>query len=187
MRALLAGLVLLAAPWIGCASEPLADSEESCSEVGDVSQPFKLGCSLPPLEPVTDSAAPDFGSVSCRMFAAWSAGSAECACAAELGLAPLDTDQQAFASARLAQEGTCSAPCCASLCFCELLQHAGEALAACQARQEERPEVTPPGWCYLEPALGFGTQELAVCDRRIRFFPDPRVDVLATIVCTGEP
>jgi hypothetical protein len=44
----------------------------------------------------------------------WPEGSAECACSAALGLAPLNEDQRAFAAARLGEAGACQGSCCAA-------------------------------------------------------------------------
>lgn len=181
-------LALLAA---ACSSEPVA--AERCLEVGTIRQSLSRQCLQQSLDPISDEADPNYGRVSCQMLSGWRDGSPECACDAA-GLAPLSPQQQSYAREHFSQSSLCRETCCEELCFCEFLQHSGEALAACQSRSDvASSQGSPTGWCYLEPALGFGTElDLAACPaeskQRLSFYPtDPRYNITAIISCLGAP
>ncbi len=169
----------------GCSSEPL----DACVDVGAVRQPFTRKCLSQSFDPITDVSNPNYGRVACQILSAFDAGSKECACEAP-GFANVNAAQRDVASARLSQDGSCKLACCVDFCFCELLQHSGDALAACQSRPSVGTYDGPPsGWCYLEPSLGLGTDaDVADCHpsnkRLIRYFPDdPRDNITAVIMC----
>lgn len=81
-------------------------------------------------------------------------------------------------------------PDCGDVCVCEIRQHAGAELEACQ-----HSAVAPPlpGFCYVDPAAGIGNSELtAACPdgqrRRFRFTGDgvPAPDVSLFVVCQTD-
>jgi hypothetical protein len=184
----LVGLLLV----VACSSEPL-DGPDTCSDVGVAREPFKRKCLPQSLDPITSTSDPNYGSVSCQMLAAWGQGSAECACN-EPGFIPVTPEQRTFAASELSRTQSCEAACCSDLCFCQFLQHTGDALAACQSRPSaSSTDDVPSGWCYVEPSLGLGTDEdVSACPldqkRLIRFFPEgPRYTVTAVLACVGDP
>ena len=171
--------VMLAA----CASAPSSD-EPGCP--ARVQSALTLKCGpAPPLQPVTDPENPDFGRIPCRFFAAGDPGSGFCGCDTG-GYAPLDDYDTATAKAQLTAVGACENSCCAELCFCELLQHAGEALARCQSG-DPVPTLERAGFCYVEPDIGVGDPStVAGCkqDERHRVLVTPATGpVFGTLVC----
>src|SRR6185369_9378407 len=116
---------------LACHSEPL--DQNSCSDVGVVQQPFERKCLTQSLDPITDESSPEYGRVACTIVSAWPTGSQECACDTP-GFAAVSAEARAFAASELEHSGSCDSACCGQLCFCELLQHSGDALAACQSR-----------------------------------------------------
>ncbi len=184
----LALLAALSAVLSSCSSEP----SDVCSDVGVVRQPFTRKCLAQSFDPITDESSPNYGRVGCQLLSAFDTGSKECACDAP-GFAPVTAEQRAFASARLTQDQACKLACCADLCFCGLLQHSGDALAACQSRASEGTyEGSASGWCYVEPALGLGTDpDVADCPadakRLIRYYPyDARYNIFAVLSCVSD-
>lgn len=174
---------------LACSSQPLDDADGgSCAEAGVARQPFTRACPLPSLEPAIEETDPDYGRVSCWILSAWRAGSAECACDRP-GFAPAAPEKRAVAIARFSESSSCTSACCEERCFCEFLQHAGDALAACQSRPSTGTyQGGPSGWCYVDPELGLGTEDISTCPRAIRYFPEePRYDIDAVIACLGAP
>ncbi len=172
-----------------CESEPPAS--KACPGVDIVSEPLTGKCWPKPLEPDTDPTSPNYGRVNCVMIAEYLSGADECACDMP-GFAPATPEQIEFARAIL--DGYCGEACCGSVCYCEFLQHEGDALAACQSRTSTGTySGEPSGWCYVEPALGLGSEEdVAKCPAaqksRLKFLPeDPRYNIFATFACIGTP
>jgi hypothetical protein len=129
------------------------------------------------------------------MVSAWPAGSGACRCDTA-GFAPATPEQLELGRSTFGSTGWCEGPCCEEYCFCEFLQHSGDALAACQSRPSEGTySGEPSGWCYVEPELGLGSEDdIAECPprqgRRFRLFPEkPRYNILLALACaTGyEP
>ena len=175
----------------GCASEPPATGE-SRADVDNLSEALTSKCWPRKLEPVVDPTNPDYGRVNCVMVT-WHFGTDRCACDLP-GFAPATAEQVDFARSNLYQTGQCAEACCEALCFCEFLQHEGDALAACQSRSSDDAYVgDPTGWCYIEPALGFGSEaDVARCKpsekHLIRLFPEePRYNISAVLACIGAP
>jgi hypothetical protein len=114
----------------------------------------------------TDPGSSAFGSVDCRLVSLErSDGSCSCGGAGRRALS--DEDQRAL-RVELAQRGSCGGATgvdCATFCGCEIPQTSAGALKACQNDLSEAP-VDPAtgqsvsGWCYVDPANGFGSPAL---------------------------
>ncbi len=48
-------------------------------------------------------------------------------------------------------------PACSSMCMCELAQESGANLTICQNNNDGSENLIPPGYCYVDPANGAGT------------------------------
>lgn len=184
MRSALMAATLALAP--GCGSMPLEPDDGSCP--AQTSAPV-LKCFPKSLDPVADPASPDFGRVACRVFVANRADSGACGCdiPGERPLGSIDTET---ARQRFVDFGYCSNACCESLCFCELLQLSGDALARCQAGIDDT-SLDIAGFCYVEPDVGVGdpsTVKNCRPDERqnLRFTPSySHYD--ATLMCETSP
>lgn len=181
----------VAAGTLACKSEPL--DVDPCLDGGSQSQPFKGRCLSQSFDPIVDPQSASYGRVGCQMIAAWPAGAPECSCKAP-GYAPANAAEREFAAAQLFPAPACDSAPPPDYCYCEFLQHSGDELAACQSRPSVGTyDGSPTGWCYVEPALGFGTAEdVAECPAEqkhdIRYFPDDtRFNLLAAIRCLGAP
>lgn len=134
----------------------------------------------------------DAGRVSCRVFELWFAAGA-CACNQHRGRQAVTADLEAAAESAAARQDLCdteASPNCESACVCEIRQTEGADLATCQSDVEVSEAVY--GFCYVDPAAGFGTPELVedcpVNDRRrLRFLgaDTPAADADVFIGCTG--
>jgi hypothetical protein len=180
-----------------CASEPLGPTpavEDECSELGELQQPFRSTCFQKELDPEADPERDDFGQVGCRAVSFVPVGEPYCDCDSE-GLSPLDPKQDegliSVVRDQLVQNQECQAPCCTSLCLCELGQLSGPDLGYCQGlEQEPRPFGDEPiGWCYVDPDEGFGSPALvADCplDQRRRFRAVPDRTWSVVLVCHDD-
>jgi hypothetical protein len=120
-----------------------------------------------------DAQADAEGRTPCSVVTASNA--ATCTCPAAQGLTPASLEAVGPVLKQLESVGYCGpGMSCDALCLCELTQHAGADLTACQTA-DEAPEV--PGFCYLNAVNGevhAGKATLAqdcvgAAPRRIRF------------------
>jgi len=56
--------------------------------------------------------------------------------------------------------GTASTAPCGEMCLCELPQEEADALATCQSADEGTVAGLPPGYCYVDPDNGVGSETL---------------------------
>jgi len=90
------------------------------------------------------------GRTACSVITASNAAS--CSCPAALGLSPAPPEAAGPVLEELASVGYCGpGMSCDALCLCELTQHSGADLTACQTA-DETPEA--PGFCYLNAVKG---------------------------------
>ncbi len=143
----------LAVATAGCASgqEP---PDDTC-RFATIQQALTSKCLGRSLDPVTDPEDPDFGRVPCWMLEIGTQDTDFCRCDSA-GYRPASEAQTETALATLRAGGECHDACCESVCFCELLQLAGDPLRACQGGENESIAIDTPGFCYVEPAAGVG-------------------------------
>lgn len=100
------------------------------------------------------------GRVACKAFEFVAGG--DCSCAAE-GRSEVPSGVRANLQVWLRNQGVCggAALSCDDLCACELAQHAGAELTACQ---NDGGVLESAGFCYVDPAAGVGDPVLtAAC------------------------
>ncbi len=131
-------------------------------------------------------AGPD-GRTACQLVTATNA--APCACDAEQGLAVAPAEVTAPVLQELESVGYCTGAAeCGALCLCELTQHEGADLLACQT------EATPPdapGFCYLDAVngetqagdAGLAADCVGAAPRRIRFSGGAPAGGIALLYC----
>jgi hypothetical protein len=169
----------------GCASGGGNEDPSDCATSVDT-EPLTRTCYPGPLNAVTDAANADYGRVPCVVLDAGRAETSFCECT-QPGHRPVTAAQDALAREHL--ETTCRGSCCDDLCFCEFLQFSGDELAYCQDRTSEPATEPPSGWCYIEPAAGFGDENrIDECPpsqpQILRFLPDDVVvNRLAVFAC----
>jgi hypothetical protein len=110
------------------------------------------------------------GRVGCQVL---EAVPAPCDCPASAGLrvAPRSLDVSVRRLLVDENAGDTSGTSCTELCVCELQQLSATALAACQS---DPATDAPPGFCYVDPDAGLGSEELvsdcpATSPRKLRF------------------
>jgi hypothetical protein len=185
-RAVIATLVLFS----GCATG--GEDEGSSCAVGTDSEPLARACYPEPLGVVTDPEAGEYGRVPCVVIAAARSGTSFCDCARP-GFRAATAEQADVAREQLEVGALCEGTCCDDYCFCELLQLSGNALAACQDRaSSEAPAPPTNGWCYIEPAAGFGDpSRIADCPsvqpQLVRFVPESVIadGQMSIVACRG--
>jgi len=100
------------------------------------------------------------GQVSCKLVEVVP-GTASCpACGSTAGRAELGPAELRSLRTELQRRGACGSRTgqpCEALCACEVLQLAGSALASCQNDPRASAES---GFCYVDPAQGFGSSAL---------------------------
>ncbi len=134
-----------------------------------------------------DAGADADGRTACSLYTASIAPS--CSCPSEQGLSDAPAEVAEPLRQKLESVGYCGgATPCDSLCLCELTQHDGSDLAACQ-NADAAPDA--PGFCYLNAVSGethAGKAELArdcvgPAPRRIRFTGGAPGNSLALLYC----
>lgn len=170
---------------VGCTSPRTTGEAGACSYAQE-QQPLTLKCFPHSLSPVTDPASPDFGHVNCQMIEFFREGNELCDCALP-GYRVTTSVMSELARSKLEEWGSCDNGCCDGLCYCELLQHEGAELAACQGDEQARQDLERSGWCYVEPSLGVGdpsTTDACPPGQPQRVFLTPfRADHSVVMVC----
>lgn len=126
----------------------------------------RLRCATLDAEFNQDTTSPDFGTVNCRLVSLRE-GVSSCDCSGA-NRRPLGKDDALALQLKLESAGVCgktTGTSCGSFCGCEIPQSRGTALQACQNDSEQAPldpATSQPvdGWCYLDPAAGFGSSQL---------------------------
>lgn len=126
----------------------------------------RLHCANLDAEFETDRTSLDYGTVNCRLVGV-TGPTDVCSCDGQARFALSDSVRTALAL-KLEAVGLCgrnTGQDCARLCGCELLQTRGAGLVACQNDPDEAPldpasEAPVDGWCYVDPAHGFGSPTL---------------------------
>lgn len=114
----------------------------------------------------TDPGSADYGTVNCRLLGV-TGPSAECTCDGITRLVP-EEDEQVAVRLQLEASGLCGRSTgkdCKSFCACEIPQTRGTGLEACQNDSADAPydpatSARVEGWCYVDPAHGFGSPSL---------------------------
>jgi hypothetical protein len=104
------------------------------------------------------------GSVSCNLtevVSSYSLNGRDCAsyCAANLRSAA-SAAMAADATLALQQAKVCDSagqPACSSMCACQLPQESGASLTTCQNANDGSQDLLNPGFCYVDPANGAGS------------------------------
>lgn len=114
-------------------------------------------------------------------------------CGGELGRSPVSADFAAAIRAELLRQGSCGetgTPGCDAFCVCAIPQLEGSELERC--RTERVPPADLSGFCYIDPAQGFGSAEItSACSpsqqRELRFAGDaaPRAGSVVFLACSG--
>ena len=144
-------------------------------------------CLAEPIEP--DSA----GRVGCELFEVNAAMAGNCTACAGPGRIAASASGTAALLERLEETRYCGAagqPACDELCVCAIEQMSGAGLEACQGEPSLPLELA--GFCYVDPAQGFGEPELVSgCPvgrkRRLRFLGEgvPRDGASTFLLCGG--
>jgi hypothetical protein len=114
----------------------------------------------------TDPGSADYGTVNCRLIGV-TEPTGQCACNGVTRLLPGEAEQ-AVVRRKLETLGLCgrnTGKDCAAFCACEVPQTRGAGLEACQNDSSEAPRDPDSsqavnGWCYVDPANGFGSPSL---------------------------
>ena len=173
-------LVVLCA---GCAAR--SEDGEACL-VEQTKEPLTRSCLPTTLEPESDPESANYGRVNCALIVSGVAGTPFCDCTRP-GYAPATDAEVDLAREELRFRGLCVDGCCDDVCSCQLLQLAGDELAACQWPDES--ESSPRGWCYVEPDAGWGdASTVADCPnsqrRLIRIVPKSIMNhMVGTLAC----
>ena len=112
-------------------------------------------------------------------------------CGSELGRGSVTTFIADATRSQLQEEGSCGetgTPACDSFCLCAIPQLEGTELERCRTERVAPADLS--GFCYIDPAQGFGNAEItAACppakQRELRFAGDgaPRAGSLAFLFC----
>jgi hypothetical protein len=114
----------------------------------------------------TDPGSVDYGTVNCRVLAV-TGPLEQCLCDGVTRVVPGEAEQTAL-RAKLETLGLCgrnTGKDCADFCACEIPQTRGTGLEACQNDPSDAPNDPSGagavnGWCYVDPANGFGSPSL---------------------------
>jgi len=116
----------------------------------------------------TDETSDDYGTVACRLIGVRrNTGGGSCSCDGETRF-ELSPDDALAVRMELSARGLCGTTknaTCSEFCACEVPQLRGAGLEACQNDTSKLPldpvSAQPVnGWCYIDPARGFGALEL---------------------------
>jgi hypothetical protein len=169
---------------LGCEASPPESAEPACTGSDSrLTLALSKKCfGREPLEATLDPKSPAFGTVNCRIFEEFRAGSQACSCE-EAGLAPSGDVPDIVYEAL----GCPNDPCCSESCLCEFIQLRGDELAACQNGTEYELDPDPIGWCYIDPDQGLGDPSLvddcSPFDRRIIRMLTPHSTWRGAIAC----
>lgn len=163
---------------VACAEAGVCEPEPE--SIAAVQLPLQYSCGGLDAVVDLDPASADYSRAECSVFEGQDRAEHPefCDCT-QPGYSPLTPSQQEAAADEAASYGSCSGPCCESLCFCELDQLTGDELSACQSGTR----LSKEGWCFVAPNQGLGEMEAI---ERIDYShqakcPDPRA-----IVYTGN-
>jgi hypothetical protein len=126
----------------------------------------RLHCANLDAEFETDPESVDYGTIDCRLLGV-TGPSDHCSCDAQ-GRSEPDEAVRTALRLKLEAIGLCGRNTgldCAALCGCEILQTRGTGLEACQNDPDDAPidpnsQTRVDGWCYVDPAHGFGSPTL---------------------------
>ncbi len=103
----------------------------------------------------------------CRLLEVRPGSACDCSGA---GRVPASSALLDSAVATLEDYGFCMDGGCNGYCGCELVQLTGDAAAGCRGLVSGyEPLLEPPGWCFVDEALGIGDEPYCTSGRSLRF------------------